>query len=188
MSNNNFDADHLDTLDRDLGRLTNLEAATAYASRPMVGLGISFVFVVLASVLATVFFGQSNNTLIVIIAAGVGAYMALNIGANDVANNMGPAVGANALSMGAAIVIAAVFESMGALLAGGDVVSTIAKGIIAPEACKPRASLSGQCWRHFCLLPFGLTWPLGLAHRFLPRTLSWVALWGRVLLLQVLQP
>lgn len=119
MSNNNFDADHLDTLDRDLGRLTNLEAATAYASRPMVGLGISFVFVVLASVLATVFFGQSNNTLIVIIAAGVGAYMALNIGANDVANNMGPAVGANALSMGAAIVIAAVFESMGALLAGG---------------------------------------------------------------------
>ncbi|MDA9362018.1 inorganic phosphate transporter, partial [Ascidiaceihabitans sp.] len=134
MSDNNFDADHLDTLDRDLGRLTNLEAATAYASRPMVGLGISFVFVVLASVLATVFFGQSNNTLIVIIAAGVGAYMALNIGANDVANNMGPAVGANALSMGAAIAIAAVFESMGALLAGGDVVSTIAKGIIAPES------------------------------------------------------
>ncbi len=134
MSNNNFDADHLDTLDRDLGRLSNLEAATAYASRPMVGLGISFVFVVVASLLATVFFGQSNNTLIVIIAAGVGAYMALNIGANDVANNMGPAVGANALSMGAAIAIAAVFESMGALLAGGDVVSTIAKGIIAPES------------------------------------------------------
>ena len=139
MSNNNFDADHLDTLDRDLGRLTNLEAATAYASRPMVGLGISFVFVVLASLLATVFFGQSNNTFIVIVAAGVGAYMALNIGANDVANNMGPAVGANALSMGAAIAIAAVFESMGALLAGGDVVSTIAKGIIAPESMQTSA-------------------------------------------------
>ena len=68
-------------------------------------------------------------------AAGViGGYMALNIGANDVANNMGPAVGANALSMGLAIVIAAIFESAGALLAGGDVVSTIAKGIIAPES------------------------------------------------------
>ena len=79
MSNNNFDADHLDTLDRDLDRLSSLGAATAYASRPMVGLGISFVFVVLASLLATVFFGQSNNTIIVIIAAGVGAYMALNI-------------------------------------------------------------------------------------------------------------
>ena len=59
--------------------------------------------------------------------------MALNIGANDVANNMGPAVGANALSMGGAIAIAAIFESAGALLAGGDVVSTVAKGIIAPE-------------------------------------------------------
>ena len=139
MSNNNFDADHLDTLDRDLGRLASLEAATAFASRPMVGLGISFVFVVLASLLATVFFGQSNNTFIVIIAAGIGAYMALNIGANDVANNMGPAVGANALSMGAAIAIAAVFESMGALLAGGDVVSTIAKGIIAPESMQTSA-------------------------------------------------
>jgi PiT family inorganic phosphate transporter len=139
MSNNNFDADHLDTLDRDLDRLSSLGAETAYASRPMVGLGISFVFVVLASLLATVFFGQSNNTIIVIIAAGVGAYMALNIGANDVANNMGPAVGANALSMGAAIAIAAVFESAGALLAGGDVVSTIAKGIIDPAAMETTA-------------------------------------------------
>ena len=60
--------------------------------------------------------------------------MALNIGANDVANNMGPAVGANALTMGGAIAIAVVFESAGALIAGGDVVSTIAKGIIAPES------------------------------------------------------
>ncbi|MEX0304105.1 MAG: inorganic phosphate transporter, partial [Leisingera sp.] len=52
----------------------------------------------------------------------------------DVANNMGPAVGANALTMGGAIVIAAVCESAGALLAGGDVVSTISKGIIDPAA------------------------------------------------------
>jgi PiT family inorganic phosphate transporter len=60
--------------------------------------------------------------------------MALNIGANDVANNMGPAVGANALTMAGAIAIAAIFESAGALIAGGDVVSTIAKGIIAPTS------------------------------------------------------
>ena len=155
MSNNNFDADHLDTLDRDLGRLSNLDAATAYAARPMVGLGISFVFVVLASLLATVFFGQSNNTIIVIIAAGVGAYMALNIGANDVANNMGPAVGANALSMGAAIGIAAVFESAGALLAGGDVVSTIAKGIIAPESME---SASVFIWAMLAALLAAALW------------------------------
>ena len=60
--------------------------------------------------------------------------MAINIGANDVANNMGPAVGAKALTMGGAIVIAAVCESAGALLAGGDVVSTISKGIIDPSS------------------------------------------------------
>ncbi|WP_120500302.1 inorganic phosphate transporter [Roseovarius sp. EL26] len=134
MPNNDLETRHLETLDRDLGRLSNLERATAYVARPLVGPGISLVFVVLASLLAMVFFGESTNTFVVIIAAGFGAYMALNIGANDVANNMGPAVGANALSMGGAIAIAVVFESAGALLAGGDVVSTIAKGIIAPES------------------------------------------------------
>ena len=56
--------------------------------------------------------------------------MALNIGANDVANNVGPAVGSKALTMGGALVIAALCESAGAILAGGDVVSTISKGII----------------------------------------------------------
>ena len=65
-------------------------------------------------------------------AAMIGAYMALNIGANDVANNVGPTVGAKAISMCGAIIIAAVFESMGAIIAGGDVVSTIKKGIIDP--------------------------------------------------------
>ena len=54
--------------------------------------------------------------------------MALNIGANDVANNVGPAVGSQALTMGGAILIAGLFEAGGALIAGGDVVSTIKKG------------------------------------------------------------
>nr|WP_281355272.1 inorganic phosphate transporter [Sneathiella aquimaris] len=58
--------------------------------------------------------------------------MALNIGANDVANNVGPAVGSKALSMFGALIIAAIFEAAGAILAGGDVVSTIKKGIIDP--------------------------------------------------------
>jgi len=134
MTNNDYEASNLETLDRDLGRLSNLEMATAYVSKPLIGLGISLVFIVLASLMAVLFFGQSSNAVIVIVAAGVGAYMALNIGANDVANNMGPAVGANALTMGGAIAIAAIFESAGALIAGGDVVSTIAKGIIAPDS------------------------------------------------------
>ncbi len=68
-----------------------------------------------------------------LIAAVVGGYMALNIGANDVANNIGPAVGAGALTIGSAIVLAFIFESAGALIAGGDVVSTIKKGIIDPS-------------------------------------------------------
>jgi len=134
MADRDYEARHLDTLDRDLSRISNLEIATAYAARPVVGYGIAFVFMVLAGFAATLFLGQTSESMIVVMASVFGAYMALNIGANDVANNMGPAVGANALTMGGAIVIAAIFESAGALIAGGDVVSTIAKGIIAPES------------------------------------------------------
>ena len=77
--------------------------------------------------------GGLNATLILILSAMFGGYMALNIGANDVANNMGPAVGGKVLTIGGAVVIAVVAEAAGALLAGGDVVSTVAKGIINPE-------------------------------------------------------
>jgi PiT family inorganic phosphate transporter len=122
------------TLDRDLNRISQLEYATQYVSRPMVGLGISLAFIVIAALGAALLFGQQPTSYVVIAAAAFGAYMAINIGANDVANNMGPAVGANALTMGGAILIAAIFESAGALLAGGDVVSTISKGIIDPES------------------------------------------------------
>ncbi|MDG1432302.1 MAG: inorganic phosphate transporter [Paracoccaceae bacterium] len=131
MSNSD-DPKHWNTLDRDLGRFSHIEQATAYISRPMVAPGIALAFIALAALGAALFLGQSSNTIIVVVAAAFGAYMAINIGANDVANNMGPAVGANALTMGGAIAIAAIFESAGALLAGGDVVSTISKGIIDP--------------------------------------------------------
>jgi len=134
MAKNDFNTDHLETLDRDLGRLSTLETATAYVARPMVGPALSLIFIIATGIIAASFFNASSNSMIVIIAAIFGAYMALNIGANDVANNMGPAVGANALTMSGAIAIAAVFESAGALIAGGDVVSTIAKGIIAPSS------------------------------------------------------
>lgn len=134
MTQQQGDPRHLETLDRDLARYSNIELATSYVSRPMVGPGIALVFILIAGLSAMLFFGQTSNLMIVVIAACLGAYMALNIGANDVANNMGPAVGANALSMGGAIAIAVVFESAGALIAGGDVVSTIAKGIIEPQS------------------------------------------------------
>lgn len=78
--------------------------------------------------------GLSNNGSFLVLAALFGAYMAMNIGANDVANNVGPAVGAGALTIGGAILIASIFEAAGALIAGGDVVGTIKKGIIDPAA------------------------------------------------------
>ena len=72
--------------------------------------------------------------MVLIIAAILGFYMAINIGANDVANNMWPAVGANAISIAGAIIIAAVFEASGAIIAGWDVVSTIKGWIIDSSA------------------------------------------------------
>ena len=99
----------------------------------VVPLGLAIVF--LASVSLLVAGSQSTfgeDWLIVAIGAVIGGYMALNIGANDVANNMGPAVGGKVLTVTAAILIAAVCEAAGAMLAGGDVVRTISKGIIAP--------------------------------------------------------
>ncbi len=92
------------------------------------GMALFFMVAVLSySFLST---GGIPNNMFLAIAALFGAYMAMNIGANDVANNVGPAVGSKALTMGGAIVIAAIFEAAGALIAGGDVVKTIKKGII----------------------------------------------------------
>jgi inorganic phosphate transporter, PiT family len=120
------------TLDKDLGRVTNMEYATQMVARPMVGLSIALTFIIVAALAAALLIGGGSGNIIIFAAAGLGAYMAVNIGANDVANNMGPAVGARALTMGSAIIIAAIGETSGALLAGGDVVSTISKGIIDP--------------------------------------------------------
>ncbi|MGR3614590.1 MAG: inorganic phosphate transporter [Paracoccaceae bacterium] len=143
------------TLDKDLNRISQMEAATAYISRPLVAPGIALVFMVVAGLGAAVFFGGEPGNSVVIAAAIFGAYMALNIGANDVANNMGPAVGANALTMGGAIAIAVVAESAGALLAGGDVVSTISKGIIDP---KPMGSTDVFIWAMLAALISSALW------------------------------
>ncbi|MEO2037746.1 MAG: inorganic phosphate transporter, partial [Martelella sp.] len=74
------------TLDKDLNRLSRLEEASMYASRPLVGVGVSLVFVSFAAVAAAIFAGGEPQSLALIVAAAFGAYMALNIGANDVAN------------------------------------------------------------------------------------------------------
>jgi len=91
-------------------------------------------FAVAVALYANTIIGQASHGGFLVLAALFGAYMAMNIGANDVANNVGPAVGAGALTIGGAIIIASVFEAAGALIAGGDVVGTIKKGIIDPAA------------------------------------------------------
>lgn len=70
------------------------------------------------------------TVVFVVLAVVFGLYMAWGIGANDVANAMATSVGAGAVTVVGAIVIAGVFEFLGAFLAGGEVTSTIRKSII----------------------------------------------------------
>ena len=100
------------------------------SSGDFVKIGIAIVFMAMVLLYSFSSSGNIPNNTFLAIAALFGAYMAMNIGANDVANNVGPAVGSKALTMGGAIAIAAVFETAGAFIAGGDVVKTIKKGII----------------------------------------------------------
>ena len=72
--------------------------------------------------------------IFLIMACAFGFFMAWGIGANDVANAMGPSVVSRALTIKQAILVAMIFEFMGAYLAGGEVTSTIRKGIIDADA------------------------------------------------------
>ena len=121
-------------LDRDLKRLNRIEQATLAARKPMGSITLGLLFLLAVFVFAIFQAGDAQYSAFIVAGGVIGGYMALNIGANDVANNVGPAVGSRALTMAGALVIAAIFEASGAILAGGDVVSTISKSIVDPSS------------------------------------------------------
>jgi PiT family inorganic phosphate transporter len=106
-----------------------------------------------------------------LLAAVFGLFMAWGIGANDVANAMGTSVGAGALTLKQAVMVAAVFEFLGAFLAGGEVTSTIRSGIISAEsiATQPHtlvlgmlsALLAAAIW---LLVASSRGWPVSTTH------------------------
>ncbi len=112
--------------------VSQIERATVGGRSELFRLGTALLFVVGIMLYSGMSVGQLPNGYMLVVAAMIGGYMAINIGANDVANNVGPAVGSKAITLTGAIIIAAIFEASGALVAGGDVVSTIKKGIIDP--------------------------------------------------------
>ena len=121
------------TIDKDLKRVVQFEKATAKVSQNNINLGFSVLFLIGVLIFAAFQTTGLEGGAILIVAAIIGGYMALNIGANDVANNVGPAVGSKAITLIGALFIAAVFEAAGAIIAGGDVVTTISKNIIDPN-------------------------------------------------------
>ena len=135
------------------------------------------------------------GSTLVIFAGIVGFVMAWGIGANDVANAMGTSVGSKALTIKQAIIIAMIFEFAGAYLAGGEVTSTIRKGIIdasyfvdMPEQLvfgMISALLAAGTW---LLVASYMGWPVSTTHSIVGAIIGFAAFgvsadtveWGKV--------
>ncbi|XQW85773.1 inorganic phosphate transporter [Thalassotalea piscium] len=137
----------------------------------------------------------SHGSTLVMLAAIVGFFMAWGIGANDVANAMGTSVGSKALTIKQAIIIAMVFEFAGAYLAGGEVTSTIRKGIIdsAFFIDTPELLVFGMISALFAaatwlLVASVLGWPVSTTHSIVGAIIGFAAVgvsgdaveWGKV--------
>ena len=123
------------------------------------------------------------GSTLVIIAAVVGFFMAWGIGANDVANAMGTSVGSKALTIKQAIIIAMVFEFAGAYLAGGEVTSTIRKGIIDASyfVDTPELLVFGMISALFAaatwlLIASALGWPVSTTHSIIGAIVGFAAM------------
>lgn len=136
----------------DLKNIQKIEHAQYINRRELLRIGCAVLFIVGVIIYAG---AQSHGNILLVSAAVIGGYMALNIGANDVANNVGPAVGSKTVTLFGAIVIAAIFESAGAIIAGGDVVGTIRKGIIDPSAIQDANTF---VWLMMAALLAGAVW------------------------------
>jgi PiT family inorganic phosphate transporter len=131
----------------------------------------------------------------IILAAAFGGFMAWGIGANDVANAMATSVGSKAITIKQAIIIAAIFEFAGAVLAGGEVTSTIRKGIIDSSSVDGNPELlvfgmlasllAAGCW---LLLASKRGWPVSTTHSIVGAVVGFAAVgigteaikWGKV--------
>lgn len=129
------------------------------------------------------------------LAALFGIFMAWGIGANDVANAMATSVGSKALTIKQAILVAAIFEFLGAVLAGGAVTSTIRKGIVdssllegSPELLiygMLSALLAAGTW---LLIASRKGWPVSTTHSIVGAIVGFAAVgigveavrWGQV--------
>ncbi|MGK0171887.1 MAG: PiT family inorganic phosphate transporter, partial [Gammaproteobacteria bacterium] len=126
---------------------------------------------------------MENATILLVLAAGFGLFMAWGIGANDVANAMGTSVGSKALTLKQAIVIAAVFEFAGAVLAGGQVTATVRKGIVDPQllAATPEllvygmlaSLLAAAVW---LLIASRFGWPVSTTHSIVGAIVGFAAI------------
>jgi len=119
---------------------------------------------------------------LVLLAGVFGLFMAWGIGANDVANAMGTSVGSKALTIKQAILIAMVFEFAGAYLAGGEVTSTIRKGIIdsayfvdSPELLVYGMIASLLAAGIWLLLASYLGWPVSTTHSIIGAIVGFAA-------------
>ncbi|MDG2107817.1 MAG: inorganic phosphate transporter [Woeseiaceae bacterium] len=116
------------------------------------------------------------------LAAVFGLFMAWGIGANDVANAMAASVGSKALTIKQAIIIAAIFEFLGAVLAGGEVTSTIRKGIVDTDLMSgdPKLLIYGMLAAlvaagTWLLIASKNGWPVSTTHSIVGATVGFAA-------------
>ncbi len=137
-----------------------------------VGAGLLTIATVVAfTIWAFTHTGTDVSAFLLILAIAFGLFMAFNIGGNDVANSFGTSVGAGTLTMKQALVVAAVFEVSGAVLAGGSVTETVRSGIVDLEGMSldplafalimMSALLGAAVW---LLLATRMGWPVSTTH------------------------